>query len=185
MYPKNVPNDRQTFLKSNMTKPTSSEGKKRVLSFRGCPTKIETNPFSLNPFAKYPLSAGENEMEEKVKPIDPFRNLFREIPQGRNNPFTGNPFVEDCDFFSKFDPRALQCREEVIDPCPPWTGQPEGWIGDNDGWASFDTYDPVQVMSLFGTPRAQLIEDMKAHWAEAEKKKIILDEIGKKIRLNS
>ena len=31
--------------------------------------------------------------------------------------------------------------------------------------------DPAQVMSLFGSSQAQLIEDMKVHWAEVEKKK--------------
>ena len=36
--------------------------------------------------------------------MDPYRNPFREIPQGRNNPFTRKPFVEDCDFFTNFDP---------------------------------------------------------------------------------
>ena len=60
---------------------------KNVFSYISGPTK----PFSLNPFAEYPLNAGENQMEEKVKSMDPFRNRFREIPQGRNNPFTGNP----------------------------------------------------------------------------------------------
>ena len=44
--------------------PTSSERMKRVLSYTSGPTKIKTNPFSLNPFAVYPLSAGENQMEE-------------------------------------------------------------------------------------------------------------------------
>ena len=28
------------------------------------------------------------------------------------NPFTGNPFVEDCDFFIDFNPRALQRKKE-------------------------------------------------------------------------
>ena len=83
--------------------------------------------------------------------------------------------------YFNFDPRALQCREEVFDPCPPWKGQPEGWTGDQDGWVSFDTYDPVKVMSLFGPSRAQMIEDMKVRWAALEKGKILLDEIEKYI----
>ena len=157
----------------------NKNGKECVLRYTSGPT-IKTNPFSLNPFAAYdPFSEGENKIKEK--PTSPYnRNPFREIPPGYNNPFSGNPFVEDCDFFMDFNPRGLEFRE-IIAPVSPWKGQPDGWAGDQDGWASFEDYDPVQVLSQFGPSRDELIEDMKVHSAAVEKGKILLDEIEKYI----